>query len=59
MYDYAEEIIDRYIELEKKSLDYIDNMEGSDAIGTIKWRLRETYEDRLKLLEDLKKDIIG
>lgn len=59
MYDNAEEVLDRYIELEKRTLKKINAKEDSDIIGSTSWKMKGIYEDRLQLLEWIKEDICG
>lgn len=59
MYDNAEEVLNRYIELEKNTLKKIEAMEDSNIVGSTSWKLKGIYEDRLQLLEWIKEDICG
>lgn len=59
MYDNAEEVLNRYIELEKDTLKKIEAMEDSNIIGSTSWKMKGIYKDRLKLLEWIKEDICG
>lgn len=57
--DRINEVIDSYLNAEKFALIRIDEMDGGkNTMGSSEWKLRNSILNRIKLLEDIKRDLI-